>query len=344
MSFDVDNNSFGAADTFSVTFAVSALPASFGLLKWWANQTSIEVEIHAEITASGQTSKAQLIVGDVDTWRFNPARMEVIVEGRDFTGRLIDAKSAGESFKNSTSSQIATLLAYRHNLVPVVTATKGLFGEFYQIDSAHLSGEQSEWEILTTLAGFEGMQVYVSGNELHFEPQTDPTTADQYLIRWTPPGDKPYPQANVADDLQCERALTIAKGITVQVLSWHSRHKKTVPTIASYPKNAKSVTPGGSTPKTQTYRVIRNGLTPEDAMKKAEEIYRQIIQHEMKVSGSMPGDNLLTPQTIIRVEGTDSPFDQLYYCDSVRRSLSFEEGYRMSFTAKNHNPNTQVSG
>ncbi|MBA4710565.1 type IV secretion protein Rhs [Aquitalea magnusonii] len=342
--FDVDNNSFGAADTFSVTFAVSALPASFSLLKWWADQTSIEVEIHVEITASGQTSKAQLIVGDVDTWHFNPARMEVVAEGRDFTGRLIDAKSAGESFKNYTSSEIASMLAKRHGLTPVVTATTGKFGEFYQIDSTHLSGEQSEWEILTTLAGFEGMQVYVSGNELHFEPQADPAQSDQYLIQWTPPGDKPYPQANVADDLQFERALTIAKGITVQVLSWHSRHKKTVPTIASYPKNAKSVTPGGSTPKTQTYRIIRNGLTPAQAMDMAEKIYRQIIQHEMKVSGSMPGDNLLTPQTIIRVEGTNSPFDQLYYCDSVRRSLSVDEGYRMSFTAKNHNPNTQVSG
>ncbi len=63
------------------------------------------------------------MVGNIDSWDFDPAHFEIIASGRDLSGLLIDAKSAGESFKNYTSSQIASLLATRHGLTPVVTAT-----------------------------------------------------------------------------------------------------------------------------------------------------------------------------------------------------------------------------
>jgi phage protein D len=344
VSFEVDNNAFNSADTYSVSFGTSALPQDMGLLNWWAHQTSIKVELHVGIYSKLGVDWTQLMVGYADAFRFNPARTEITLDGRDFTALLIDAKSAGESFKNYTSSQIATLLAKRHGLTPVVTATTKRFGEFYQIDTAHLTGEQTEWDLLCALAAIEMMQVYVSGNELHFEPQVDPATTDQYLIKWVPPGTLAYPQANVSDDLLFERALTVTKGVTVEVLSWHSRHKRLVPFVAAYPKYTKGTTPGQSAPRTQVYRIIRNGLTPDMAMQKAQAIYKQIVQHEMKMSGSSAGDNLLTPQTIIRVEGTESPFDQLYFCDSVRRSFSWEGGYRMSFSAKNHSPLMQVSG
>jgi Phage protein D len=343
VSFDVDSNAFASADTFSVTFAASALPKSFGLLNWWATQTGILIELHAVIISQAGVDDKKLIVGNVDTWHYDPARFEIVCEGRDFTALFIDTKTAGESFKNQTSSQIAEDLAKRHSLTPVVTATTTKFGEFYQIDSAHLSGEQTEWDILTSLAAIENYQVYVTGYELHFEPLASIRTADNYVIRWQPPGTLKYPQANVSDDLQFSRAMTIMKGVTVEVLSWSSK-KKNKQFIAAYPKNAKSTAVGGSTPRTQAFRIIRDGLTPETAMQLAQSTYNQIVKHAMKISGSMPGDNLLMPTDMIRVEGTQSPFDQLYYCDSVKRTISFEGGYAMSFTGKNQSPNLEASG
>jgi hypothetical protein len=58
----------------------------------------------------------------------------------------------------------------------------------------------------------------------------------------------------------------------------------------------------------------------------------------MTFSGSTAGDNLLMPDTPVRIEGTHSPFDQVYHCDRVRRTLSWETGYTMHLSGKNHSP------
>lgn len=342
VSFSVESNSFRGASTFDLVLATSSLPATMQMLNWWAAQTTIRVELSASIITKSGADEKRLITGNIDNWHYDPARFEITADGRDFTALLIDAKSAGESFKNYTSSQIATMLAQRHGLTPVVTTTTQRFGEFYQIDSAHLTGEQTEWDLITTLAGIENYSVYVDGDSLHFEPVTQPGDADNYVIRWQPPGSLAYPQCNASDDLSFSRALTISKGVTVEVLSWNAK-RKNKQFVASYPKNAKGTTPGNATAKTQVYRVIRNGLTPESATALAQTIYRQVVQHEMKFSGSTAGDNLLTPQTLVRIEGTQSPFDQLYYCDSVRRTLSWDNGYTMSISGKNHSPALEVS-
>jgi phage protein D len=342
VSFDVNSNSFRGASTFNLTLATSALPKSMGMLNYWAVQTTIKVELSAIITTDSGANEKKLIIGNIDNWDYDPAKFEITADGRDFTGLLIDAKSAGESFKNYTSSQIATMLAQRHGLTPVVTATQGRFGEFYQIDSAHLTGEQTEWDLLITLAGIENFVAYVDGNNLYFGPTPDPAKANNYVIRWQPPGTLAYPQCNMSDDLRFSRALTISKGVTVEVMSWNAKRKKKQFT-ASYPKYAKTTTPGNSTAKTQIYRIIRNGLTPEAANALAQSVYKSIVQHEMKFSGSTAGDNLLTPQTLVRIEGTQSPFDQLYWCDNIKRHMDWEAGYTMSISGKNHSPALDVS-
>ncbi|ELI8098497.1 type IV secretion protein Rhs [Yersinia enterocolitica] len=342
VAFDVENNSFRGASTFNLTLATSAMPSDMGLLNFWAKQTTIRVELSASITTAAGTDEKKLIIGNIDNWRYDPARFEIQIDGRDFTSLFIDAKSAGESFKNYTSSQIATILANRHGLKPVVTKTTGLFGDFFQIDSAHLTGEQTEWDLLTTLAGIENFSVYVNGDSLYFGPTVDPKTSDNYVIRWQPSGMLSYPQCNTSDDLSFSRALTISKGITVEVLSWNSK-RKNQQFMASFPKYTKGITPGAAVAKTNVYRVIRNGLTPETAMQLAQSIYRTIVDQEMKFSCSTAGDNLLTPQTMVRIEGTASPFDQLYYCESVRRTLSWDTGYTMTVSGKNRSPALEVS-
>lgn len=341
VSFSVESNAFRGAATFDLTLAISALPAEMQMLSWWGRQRTVVVELFASVITQAGTEEKKLITGNIDTWHYNPARFEVTAEGRDFTARLIDARSAGESFKNYTSSQIATMLAQRHGLTPVVTATTKRFGEFYQIDTAHLTGEQTDWDLISALAGTENFTVYIDNDRLHFEPVTEPGKAGTYVIRWQPPGQLAYPRCNTADDLSFSRALTISKGVTVEVLSWNAKNKNKQ-FVASYPQAPKNTPPGSAMAKTQVYRVIRNGLTPESASALAQTIYRNIVQHEMMFSCSMAGDNLLTPRMLVRIEGTQSPFDQIYWCDSVRRTLSQADGYTMHISGKNHSPALEV--
>lgn len=340
VSFEVDNNGFYQADTFRVSFATNGLPARYNL-EWFASQAVIEVELHVGIISKLGVDWTQLIVGNADLVAYDPARFEVMLEGRDFTAYFIDNKVA-PSWKNMTSSQVATQLAKKYGLSPVVTATKTRVGTYYQIDSVSMQSDRTEWDFLAYLAAWEGFQVYVKGRELHFEPALEPAKADQYLIRWAPPGNLAYPQANVSDDLRFDRNLTLAKGVTVQVLSHNVKTNK--PFSVTYPEHsAKGTAPGQASPRRQVYTIRRAGLTHDGAMQLAQQVHRDITRHEMRLSGSTAGDNLLMPDTIIRVEGTGSQFDQLYYADSVRRAFSWDAGYHMSFSAKNHNPNSNPS-
>lgn len=338
VSWDVDQNSFYSSDTFSIVFALSDMPADTGTLNWWSSQTEIEISITAAIIGQNSCDMKNLIIGGVDKWYFNPAKFEVHAEGRDYTGKFIDTKTS-EKFSNYTTSQVATLLAQRHGLTPVVTATTTSVGGITKYDHTHLTDERTEWDLLSYFAGLDGFQVYVTGNELHYEPALDPDTADQYVIHWHAANLIAYPVSNVKEDLQFERDLTLAKGVTVEVRSWKNgkAYTETYPT-----SSAKGIAPGQSVAKRQVYSIVRSGLDRQGAQNLAQSLHKQITMHEMRMSGSMPGDNLLTVSTIIRVEGTDSAFDQLYYPDSIRRSMSYESGYSMSFTAKNHNPNSLV--
>ncbi|MBC8786513.1 rhs element Vgr protein [Pseudomonas fluorescens] len=337
-SFDVDSNAFYSADTFSVVLPFSALPPPYNTIAWWASQTSIDVSISAGLINQGAQDWKELIVGAVDHLSIRPARFEVAISGRDYTSRFIDHKT-NEKFANMTTSEVATLLATRRGLTPVVTATTTQVGRITKWDHAHVTDERTEWDLLAYFAGMDGFQVYVSGSELHYEPALDPQTTDQYLIRWTEPNAYHYPQSNTTDDITFERDLTLALGVTVQVISW--KDGKTVK--ATYPNNsAKGISPGQSTSKRQVYEIKRSGLDQNQAQQLAQRTHKQITDHEMRMSCSMPADNLLMPNTIVRQEGTSSQFDQLYYVDSVRRSMSFAGGYTMSLTAKNHNPNSLV--
>ncbi|MFC7775593.1 type IV secretion protein Rhs [uncultured Pantoea sp.] len=337
ISFSVEAHAFRGAGTFDLTLAITALPAAMQMLNWWAVQTTIRVELFISVSTRAGIDEKKHITGNIDTWHFEPARFVILAEGRDFAAKLIDAKTTGESFKNMTSSKIATMLAKRHSLTPVVTATSRRVGEFYQIDTAHLTGEQTEWDLITTLAAIENFLVYVDGDNLHFEPKRDPAEAENYVIRWQPPGLLAYPQCNTSDDLSFSRALTISRGITVEVLSWNAKLKNKQ-FVVSFPASAKSIAPGKATSQKQVYRVIRNGLSEKGAHALAQSIYRQVVQHEMKFSGSTAGDNLLMPGRHIRIEGTQSPFDQIYHCDRIRRTLSWETGYTMDISGKNHSP------
>lgn len=335
VSFSVECNAFRGAGTFDLILALPALPPTMQMLNWWAVQVTVRVELSISIITQSGIDEKKYITGNIDTWHYEPARCEITAEGRDYTAKLIDAKTTGESFKNLTSSQIVTTLAQRHGLKPAVRQTTQRVGEYYQIDSAHLTGEQTEWDLITTLAGIENFSVYVEGDILHFEPEVIGTSKENYVIRWQPAGKSACPQCNVSDDLSFSRALTISKGVTVEVLSWNARLKNRQ-YLASYPTPAKGTEPGKARAQNQVYRVIRNGLAPEAASALAESIYRKIVQHEMKFSGSTAGDNLLMPSTPVRIEGTQSPFDQVYQCDRVKRTLSWETGYIMQISGKNH--------
>jgi hypothetical protein len=92
----------------------------------------------------------------------------------------------------------------------------------------------------------------------------------------------------------------------------------------------------------QVYSYTIPGLTKQEALVKAQALLSEISKHEMRLEAHLPADNILTAQTLVTVQGTGTPFDQVYFPDSVIRSMD-DGGYRMQLAAKNHSPETTVT-
>ncbi|WP_458763572.1 hypothetical protein [Cupriavidus basilensis] len=159
-----------------------------------------------------------------------------------------------------------------------------------------------------------------------------------YELRWVV-DDQGNPSANVRD-LRLSRSLTVAKGVTVVVRSWHLKPSNRI--TAYYPSRGKTIQPGKASPfgNQQIYTFNRGGMDQDRANTFAQRMHREITQHEMKLRARLPADNVLTQTTLVRLTGTGTAFDQDYYVDGITRQMSLEDGYVMDISAKNHNPDS----
>lgn len=344
ISIEVDNNRYRSADTFRVLFAVADLSKAKGI-DWFSSQETMQIEIFMGLPNNPANYSASdldsLLYGDVDDITYHPYEGTIELHGRDWTARMIDTKTS-EHFKNKTSSEIVTDIAGRHGMTAKVTKTSKKAGDYYQIDHDETTQEQSEWDLLCYLAEHEAFLVYVKGKELHFEPKPSDTN-DRYILNWQNIDENTaYYQSNT-EQISFNRALTINKGIRVEIQSWNAKTKKAF--VESFPVGGKGG--GGIGTKgtsAQVYKYTRPGLTTDQAQKLAQSYYKQIIAHAMKLDATLPADNLLDCNKIIQVRGTGSKFDQDYYPDSVKRTMSVSDGYTMSISAKNTSPELEVDG
>ena len=340
VSWEVENNAYRAADTFRLVFATSDLPPQFDA-NWFSNQTQINVEIFAtddcltdDYSPSADDS---LILGATDEIDYNPYQREITLTGRDYTAKFIDTKTT-DHYLGKTSSAIASLLAQKHGLTTTfISKTSTQVGSYYHNEHSITNGAQSEWDMLTYLAHQEGFDVFVDGNDLHFEPESQFT--DNYLIQWEEPDSNlAYSRSNVIT-LDFTRNLTIAGGVTVQVRSWNQASGKTF--VANYPTPAKGIKPGQSESKVLQYKYNIPGLSQQEALGRAQKIYANIVQHQMKMSCYMPGNSDLDCSMTVTVVGTSTAFDQVYYPEHVVRTMSIDEGYRINLRAKNTTPESE---
>lgn len=335
----VDNNAHYMADTFTMTLAANGQAPGMGA-DWWTAQTTVLLEIYVGFPVDplhyGKNELQHLLTAQVDKIEYNPVGGAILLSGRDLTARFIDTKTT-EKFQNLTASQIVTQLAARHGLQAMVTPTSDKVGTYYQIDHARMQAGRTEWDLLTFLAQEEHFNLWVEGQTLHFAPPPDASSA-AYVLNWTKDPAGGPPRANF-EQIHFERALTIANDVIVHVRSWHGKAKQAYTKTAKAQHTKRTQANGGSA---QEYWFTYPGQTPEWCQQKANALLKEISAHEMKLTATLPGDNLLTTRCVVQVTGTGTAFDQLYYPMSVKREFSVE-GYSMHLDAKNHSPDSEVS-
>jgi phage protein D len=336
LTASVTQNSHYAGDRFRAEITLrgtGSMP-----LSWWSDTAPVLIDVQISLDGQSYTS---LIIGEIDHVDINPVTGLVDINGRDLTARLIDAKTQ-ETFLNQTSSQVATTLAGRHGLTPVVTATTTLVSRYYQQDHDKITTNQfarttTEWDLLTFLAQQEGFDVFVKGTELHFQPATSPDDAPYVIIY---DGSNAVPTLN-AIEIKLSRALTLAKDLIVQVRSWRSAEGRGFTKTARL-TGAKSAGSKGTTVPPQKFVFVRPNLTEDQAQNLANSKLADISKHERLVNVRMPGELTLTPRNIVRLDGTGSSWDQTYFIAEITREIGFDPGFWMSMDLKNHSADSEV--
>jgi phage protein D len=337
---EVVSNSHFTADTFRITVATSALQASWSPAIWSAiDGADIAIAVGFE-DANGQVAEwFTLIEGQVDDVALDLRGRCMTVTGRDYSARFLDNRTT-EKWANLKSSEIAQQLAKRRGLQAVVKATTARAGHYYEIDHAHLSSEQTEWDVLTYLAEREGYDVWVFGQTLYFQPPTDPATTNYFPLMWREANGATLPGSPSFTDIQLSRSLTLAKDVIVKVKSYHQMQEASFTVTVKAQNSAKLQRKGGSG---QVYSFVVPNLNRDQALQWAKAKAEEITRHERVLNADMPGDTLLTARSVVRLIGTGTSWDQTYFPDTVTRRLSLKDGYRQSLRAKNHSPQSMVT-
>lgn len=348
IEWSVTNNSYSEADTFEVSFSMSALPAAHNA-NWFSQQTEIFVEILAGFPSNPSSPNAaeltSLIYGRVDDIRVDPVRGVLTLPGRDLTAVFIDTKLTTQ-YQNKKATQIVRSLANGHGLdvsLPQgTTATvespalspPGTYDT--RGDQVRLQLGSTEWDLISWLARENGLVAFVQGKTLNFIDDQR-KNATPYLLQWQPlDSANGSPRSNVID-LDLSRSLTVAKGITVTVRSTNFLGQ----TIArSYPKSPRGISPGASSPfgGVQPYFFNVRNKTPEQVEALAQAKFEEISSHAMKLRATLPADALISLETPVQLQGTGTAYDQTYFVRAVTRRMSVDEGYVMEIEAQNTTP------
>jgi hypothetical protein len=291
----------------------------------WAASTDVDVDVQVALDPIG--GFVSLVQGSADYIGIDPIAGTLTLEGRDRSAALIEARTQ-ETFANRTSSEIAQLLAARHGLAADVQATTTPVGRFWELEHDTLTLDAharatTEWDLLATLAGWEGFDLWVSGSTLHFRPP-DTVAPPIVLAAAATAGGAPDFTA-----LRLDRALSFAGDIVVTVKSWHSR-------LGSGTVQTAQTARGAGT--SRDYVFVVPNLTPDAALLLAQRKLAELASHELVIRGEMPGELALSPRAAVQLIGTGTMFDTVFRIDEIERRISMRRGFSQLLQARTASP------
>lgn len=327
ISVEVEHNSFFQADTFRIKAPMGALKTYDP--QWWSRQNELQVAIYmGYVTDPAHFSEGNLtprLLGEADQVEMEWDSQELRITGRDLTARLIDAGSE-QTWMNLTADKVVSAIAKKYGMTASVQTPPNAeaIGNFLGSDWTHLE-HRSAWDLLTylannTVSNKDHWVCYVKWNTLYFgpRPSTQATT-----IRW--PWD--------VQTLRTLRNMVVSKDITVEIEGWNAQTGTVI---------VGSVSSSGHTAIGRTYIYVEPGISPSEAIKKAQTKIAQLISHELSAHITMPGNTALDMLHKIQITGTGTDWDTTLFPNNIRHRLTVEDGYSCDVVAKSHAPTTLI--
>ena len=316
-----------AADSFKI---VAALELDFWAgAKFWASESHLPVDVQFSLDRG--CSFCSLIQGLVDVVSLNVIDGSVRLSGRDFSAGLIEARTQ-ETFSNRTASEIAAVFAARHNLCPAVITTATPVGRYYGGSYAAATLDQftqstTEWDLLAYLARCERYDLSVRGSTLYFRPIADPNTPVTVI--------RPENLTNI----MLRRNLPLARDVEVTIKSWNSQMQQGITErMVGSSCNSDVTDLETDTTSLQKYIFMRPNLTPDVALRLAQQQITELCRHERTVDLVMPGELTLSPGDVVLLDGTETEFDQTYYVELTERIMHPRRGFTQSVSLRSASP------
>lgn len=279
-----------------------------------------------------------MIEGESNDVEIDPSQGTVSISGRDLSSRLIDSKVT-QSFSNITASELASLFAQQNGLKEEITPTTQILGNFLQTAQNYTANNTTQWDMLVNAAINEEFIVYVRGDTLVFKPITvNDDNAIPYILNYIPKSvDNIIPVFDKGTKINFFKNNIVSGNVHVTVKVPYSTY-----TGKAFHVRLKAKSKNSDAETIRKYVYSLPGLTNQQAEQKAKQLLNNLVIHSMRFSAQLIGDIVLAKDMLIKIVGTKTDFDQIYYIDSIVRRMTIND-FSMFVTAKNKPIGTEIS-
>ena len=313
-----ENTLYLAADSFEATFRNDRY-----LSDWFRKLQEVKIYL-GYVKNPAAWSKGELehvFTGRIDGVKpkFGDS-MTVQLIGRDYSAPLIDT-AYSTAYAQRTSSQIATILAEKYGLKPMVTTTP-------VITDRELLANRKEWEALQAMADLEGFVCYVTKDkELYFGPRKE---EDENVV-----AELNYNVLGISNACEIEfDDSTVGVVNKVTVRHWGT-NKRLIEASAINQQVLDAM--GGQVKERVIYE--SKAKTYELAKMYAEKRLKELSRVVVTATGNCPGNPKLIAEKKVKISGCGR-FDGEYYVEKATHSLSKSEGYKISFDVTSVRPDS----
>ncbi|GAN88062.1 hypothetical protein LU298_13545 [Komagataeibacter intermedius] len=338
--FTLARTRYSRADTLDMTLAVDRTRIPSGGL-WFDLQPDaqggvlpdIDITVQMRDAARDGAQWVTVFRGIVDHVGLLPAATSVRVQCRDYLAKLLDMRVRA-GWLNMTGADVVRAMITAAGLVPDVTMTDAMVGQFWQVEHKRMSATthsrfQTAFDLARYMATMAGCDLYADGTTIVCAPCPTATTANTHVLDYTDSGpDSPVSMG--ATGLHFTRDYQVGRGVIVHVMSWDSRQRTRVEYYWSAAGGA--TTPGDSAGTLHSFALP--GARLDDLRRLAQQKYSQITAHARTITGTIPGRITLAPRGFMRLTGTGTTWDGTLDVDAVTSSFSWQGGFSQQVTLR----------
>ncbi|WP_242850611.1 phage late control D family protein [Clostridium lundense] len=315
-NLSVENTVYLAADSFDCT-----LNNNLMLSDWLRKNQEVRIYIGyvKDIHSWNKSQLKHIFTGRIDGVKPNfDSSKTVKIIGRDYSAPMIDTEYS-VSYNDVTSSDVASILAKKYGLTPIVTATDNKVDREMWVN-------KKEWEVIQGLADMEGFVCYVTKDkELYFGERND---SDENII------DSFIYTQGLKSNCKIEfddSSIDVINKVTVR--HWIHDRKQL---IEASSQNDFLINQMGQTKERIEY--VAKAKTNQAAKEYADKLLKEYSRQVITGNGTrFPGNPGLYAEGKINAINFGR-FSGTYYINKVVHQMSKNEGYINSFDITNIRP------